>query len=586
MISKPKTNKEKALLLKPHPYIGLNIETSSVAEVSYRGLLEENEVMLAMFDGTLLDERGQRVGGLAMSDFVILTNQRLVTWARGLWVDTIDGFSWQNVEVAEANNWDPIHGFVRFSLQIPGSSAQRKRRINVRGSAEVLVKEPSFQVVINTLDYMPAEEAPLLAEMMGWMHEQAKNEASVEELIRAFANRFPRNETFEARPMLHSEVKAAPQKRHWWAFWETDAQNQKTESVGQARNIVAAYEKQRKGIESPFEQQRPTRSTPLLPPLQSPGGVLQPLATISSPLGDQFGIYGFSRGLRLLLEVPRRVGGSIYRAGEVMSGTTELIGNMQDPKVRRNALTGMSMALDTQVQRSTGPLAPLMAPLTPLMRAFIQFGQHTLPPLDEEASTAASNNSRRIQVRTTAGLQRGGIIKQVDPTLPNAQAPQNAKTSGASRRIRLQPTSPQAANPNRSQPKVVLPTIQAQQPMHTVLPSRRTETPPSPSSQMFQSSATSLPTASPPSNAETKPSKGPIIRARANIRRSTAGQADTPDIPEVEEKPENLLKPALPEKLLEENQPKREVLVGTSPAESQPARVPVRRISINQLNEK
>ncbi|NCC33628.1 MAG: hypothetical protein EOM24_16670, partial [Chloroflexia bacterium] len=63
--------------MSTRPYLGINVNAASADELCYRGLLEEGEILLALFDGVLLDERRRRVGGLALSDFVALTERRV-----------------------------------------------------------------------------------------------------------------------------------------------------------------------------------------------------------------------------------------------------------------------------------------------------------------------------------------------------------------------------------------------------------------------------------------------------------------------------------------------------------------------------
>jgi hypothetical protein len=65
------------------PFLGANVNVASVDEFHFRGLIEEGETLLAIFDGVLLDENRRRIGGVSLCDFVALTDKRLITWARG-----------------------------------------------------------------------------------------------------------------------------------------------------------------------------------------------------------------------------------------------------------------------------------------------------------------------------------------------------------------------------------------------------------------------------------------------------------------------------------------------------------------------
>jgi hypothetical protein len=108
------------------------------------------------------------------------------------------------------------------------------------------------------------------------------------------------------------------------------------------------------------------------------------------PISDQVGIYGLSRTLRLAIEVPQRLRETLNRANEAMQGTSELIENLQNSEVRRNAMTGLNMALGQQ-ELQQGPLAPL----APAVRAVLGVGDQ-----DGDATKA---KSQRIQVVRSGG---------------------------------------------------------------------------------------------------------------------------------------------------------------------------------------
>ena len=152
-----------------HPYLGTNVNLASAEELRQRGILEEDELLLALFDGILLDEKRRRIGGIALTDFVALTDRRLIMWARGFFNDTIDKFSWQDADVAKAETWDPWHGRVVMAFRLP-AVAPRTRRISLRGA--VADRPQSERLIVNTLDYMPADDITPLSNMIGWIGDQ------------------------------------------------------------------------------------------------------------------------------------------------------------------------------------------------------------------------------------------------------------------------------------------------------------------------------------------------------------------------------------------------------------------------------
>ncbi len=360
------------------PYLGTNISLTSVDEIEYRGLLKEGETLLAVFDGVLLDDRRQRVGGFSLSDFVILTDQRLITWARGFFNDIVDGFPWKDVDVVEADAWDPFHGKVCIAFRPPQASA-RSRRIILKGGQQG-ADTSDDRAFTNTLDYMPAEDTPILARMIEWVGDQVTAGVKGGTLFSRFAEQFPvpvRN-LFQSNPtVVEPEPEPEPEpkkekKRRWWPFGrkkDTDEENLET-----ADDLIHAYERRRYGETPP--------SGVISRAIVARGDVTpDPVANNAS------GLYEFSRGLRLALEAPRRLSQSINRATQVMSGTSELIGNLQDPTVRQNAIKGLRHAMEQQ-EREQGPLSPV----GPVVRAVLRFG--------EDPNAQQQNaSSRRIQVR-------------------------------------------------------------------------------------------------------------------------------------------------------------------------------------------
>ncbi len=409
------------------PYLGANVSPISVEEMHHRGLLEEGETLLALFDGVLLDERGRRVGGLSLNDFVALTDQRLITWARGLFSDTVDGFVWKDVDVGDSDTWDPFHGRLSIVFRLP-PIAPRSRRIAVKG-ADAVAAGSDERVLVNTLDYMPAEDLPVLARMIGWIGDQVIAGVSGEALFTAFAAEFPPPERPNPVPrMMQPEPLPPPPpppvKRPWWKG--KGNQEEAPPVVSSPEDLIAAYERGRGGEPVPPGV---GRSTGAYPP--TPSGVLP----------EQPSIYGFSRALRLMLEVPRKLSKGINRAQEVVSGASELIDGIQDPNVRRTAIHGLRQTLEQQEEQQ-GPLAPV----APVVRAVLRFSEPDEPPAQEETPAA-----RRIQVKA-AVRQRQPVAEPEAEELPANEppTPNPAVQAGAAvrRQISLRRTEPVSSNGN------------------------------------------------------------------------------------------------------------------------------------------
>lgn len=406
------------------PYLGVNVNAASVEELRYRGLLEEGEVLLALFDGILLDENRRRVGGLALTDFLALTDRRLITWARGFFNDAVDGFVWTDVDVVDAETWDPWHGRVRLAFRLP-AVAPRTRRIAVRGSTEAPGQEE--RVLLNTLDYVPVEDVTVLANMVAWIGDQIVQGVSGEQLVEAFVGEYPAVERQPPAPFFQMQPEPPPPapveqplaeqpKRRWWQWGKAEEPTPTLEPPTTPGNLIAAYESRRQGA--------PLGSGPQAGPLpQSPLG---PIPT----LPEQPNMYEVSRSLRLVLEVPRRLARGVRRAGEMMGGANELISGMQDPQVRRNAMRGIYRAA-AQQEAENGPLAPV----GPVVRAAVRFSE----PLEQEQAEPAS---RRIQVRSA--------VRRSSPEAPPAEPPAVRPISLASRATpAAEPPAAEPAGPVR-----------------------------------------------------------------------------------------------------------------------------------------
>ncbi|MEF3275341.1 MAG: hypothetical protein K6356_13265 [Chloroflexus sp.] len=371
------------------PFLGVNVSMASVEELHQRDLLDEGETLLALFDGTLFDENGRRVGGLALADFVALTDRRLILWARGFFNDTVDGFPWSDVDVVRAETWDPWHGRVSLALRLP-ATPPRKRRVAL---GEVQDPGQPERVIVNTLDYMPAEDVNVLAKMVAWIGDQVLAGLSGEALIKAFEAEFPPVERKPLPPFFVAEPAPPPTpepepkkpaKKPWWKFGKTEEETPEPVSPG---NLIAAYERQRSGAAASA----------------SPAPAVGPVPT----LPEQPNVYEVSRSLRLMFEVPRGLARGMRRASEILSGATELLNNMQDPRVRRNAMRGLYYAA-AQQEAEGGPLAPV----GPVVRAAVRFAE----PLEQPAGKETVQ--RRISVRAA--------VRQATPPAAAAESPSSS----------------------------------------------------------------------------------------------------------------------------------------------------------------
>jgi len=402
--------------MSTRPYLGVNVNAASVEELRYRGLLEEGETLLALFDGVLLDEQRRRVGGLALADFVALTDRRVITWARGFFNDTVDGFEWKDIDVVNAETWDPWHGRVTLAFRLP-PVAPRTRRVAINGSFE----EPGTgeRLVINTLDYMPADDVSMLAEMVRWVGDQVVAGLAGEALVNAFVERFPAVERQPLQPFFTApeplppppapsgEEAGSSRRRRWWQFGASEEPASGLTPPTTPGNLIASYESQRNAAAA-------GSGAPAMP-LPGPAG---PLPT----LPEQPSMYEVSRSLRLMLEVPRKLTRGLRRATEAVSGATELVNGLQDPRVRRNAMRGL-YHVAAQQEAEGGPLAPV----GPVVRAAVRFAE----PLEEPQAENAQ--ARRIQVRSSVRRVTTSAPAEPAPAAPRQPAAAEAPAEAPAR---------------------------------------------------------------------------------------------------------------------------------------------------------
>lgn len=345
-----------------HPYIGTNVSPMQVQELDYRGIVHQGETLFAIFDGILYDDKGKHIGGFSVSDFVVLTDQRVITWARGLFSDTVDGFPWKDVDVVEAKTWDPLHGSVSIAFRINRTAPSRQLRVAVKEPRTAIRTEETERIFINKFDYIPAADVPVLEEMIAWIGDQVVDGITGESLLRAFADAFtfPANEPV-ALPQPSESSSYAPEpkppKRKWWSFGRKDYDEVPDELADNPGRLIAAYEMHRGGDTSTPNYKSMQSSAPSTPVTRggSSGPLSQSTTSVTSVI-DRVGLYDFSRGVRLLLDAPKQFGEPINK---IVNDTAEMIGDLQDPEMRKRAAFGLQFAANSQQSGLLKLVAPV-----------------------------------------------------------------------------------------------------------------------------------------------------------------------------------------------------------------------------------
>ncbi|NWJ45203.1 MAG: hypothetical protein HXX08_04910 [Chloroflexi bacterium] len=132
--------------------VGTNSKWHHIQQAYQLGIIDPDDIVLGFFDGVFFDEAGKRVGGLALSDFILITNTRVTLWMRDQVKDYVDHFPLSHVFVAEKSQKDLLHGTLRLTLLMPEVDITNK------------TKEPSR--VILSFDFIPLPDLSLLADML------------------------------------------------------------------------------------------------------------------------------------------------------------------------------------------------------------------------------------------------------------------------------------------------------------------------------------------------------------------------------------------------------------------------------------
>lgn len=138
--------------------VGTNSSPRNVAEALRQGIIRSEETLLGIFDGVFYDSDNKRIGGIALNDFLVITDQAVITWARDQQRDYVDRFPLSHVFLTGKNQKDPHYGVVRLALVLPNVTDEEL------GEAEQLQL---------TFDFVPLGDLDLAAaliEVMGNAH--------------------------------------------------------------------------------------------------------------------------------------------------------------------------------------------------------------------------------------------------------------------------------------------------------------------------------------------------------------------------------------------------------------------------------
>ncbi len=110
------------LLYHSHTVVPAHLEELSALEV-----LEPHEQVLAALDGVLLDQHGHRVSGPTLHDYCLITDTRVVLWARDYAQHLCYAYPLTDLRQVAGYGIDPIHGALELGFTADGNELQMYR---------------------------------------------------------------------------------------------------------------------------------------------------------------------------------------------------------------------------------------------------------------------------------------------------------------------------------------------------------------------------------------------------------------------------------------------------------------------------
>lgn len=154
--------------------VGTNSNPRYVAEARYRGIVGPGETLLGIFDGVFYDSANKRIGGIALSDFLVITDRAVITWARDQYRDYVDRFPLSNAFVVERKAKDSLQGTLKLGLVLP------------EVEPEELDEGEKLELVFDLVPLPDLEPAANLIEVLGNAHRDLiKGGAGEEDRYRA-----------------------------------------------------------------------------------------------------------------------------------------------------------------------------------------------------------------------------------------------------------------------------------------------------------------------------------------------------------------------------------------------------------------
>lgn len=107
------------LLYYSHTTVPAHLE-----EITRLDVLDPDEQVLVAVDGVLLDREGHRLSGPTLHDYCLITDLRVVLWARDYGRHLCFAFPLSELTLIDGRGVDPIHGMVTLGFSAPDAEEQ------------------------------------------------------------------------------------------------------------------------------------------------------------------------------------------------------------------------------------------------------------------------------------------------------------------------------------------------------------------------------------------------------------------------------------------------------------------------------
>lgn len=107
------------LLYYSHTTVPAHLE-----EITRLDVLDPDEQVLVAVDGVLLDRQGHRLSGPTLHDYCLITDLRVVLWARDYGRHMCFAFPLSELTFIDGRGIDPVHGMVTLGFSAPDAEEQ------------------------------------------------------------------------------------------------------------------------------------------------------------------------------------------------------------------------------------------------------------------------------------------------------------------------------------------------------------------------------------------------------------------------------------------------------------------------------